>query len=128
MGLWRSPVDLVGKQEIGEDRTLAQHEAVMLTVKDVAAGDVPGKQVGCELDALEFHPQGPGERVGDQGLGQAGVILKQNVTSGREKGRHHQVEHLPFSDNGFLNFLHDPGRDFGDLFKVWFMGVFDGHH
>ena len=57
LGLGRGAVDLIGQDDVGEDRALAQHEVVLLAVEDVAAGDVAGQQVGRELDALELQPQ-----------------------------------------------------------------------
>ena len=55
--LGRRAVDLVGEQQLGEDRALRQRERVGLEVEQVGAEDVARHQVGRELDAPELQRQ-----------------------------------------------------------------------
>ncbi len=59
LGLGGCAVDLVGEQELGEDRSLGQAEGARLEVEDIGAEDVARHQVGRELDAPEGQTQGP---------------------------------------------------------------------
>ena len=49
----RSAVDLVGENQIGEDRSEAGVEAAAGRIEDQRAGDVGRQKIGRELDALE---------------------------------------------------------------------------
>ena len=51
--LGRRAVDLVGEDEVGEDRALRGRNSPRARVVDARADDVGGQQVGRELDALE---------------------------------------------------------------------------
>ena len=53
LDLGRGPVDLVGQQQVGEDRPLVDAEVVGPLVEDLRADDVGGEQVDGELDAGE---------------------------------------------------------------------------
>jgi hypothetical protein len=57
MGLGRGAVDLVAEQQLGEDRSLGQHETVGLEIEKVGPQHVARHQVGRELDATEFDGQ-----------------------------------------------------------------------
>src|SRR5439155_22691709 len=54
-------VDLVGQQEVGEDRPLLHREITAPLVVDHRADQVGGKQVGGELDAVERGRDRAGE-------------------------------------------------------------------
>ncbi len=89
LGLGRGAVDLVGQQQAGEDRTLAEGELARAAVVDEAAGQVAGQQVGGELGAGELQADRLGQRPGGQGLAQTGQVLDQHVSTG-EHGREHE--------------------------------------
>ena len=57
LSLGRCAVDLVGEQQLGEDWSLGQYEAVGLEIEKVGPQHVARHQVGCELDAAEFDGQ-----------------------------------------------------------------------
>jgi hypothetical protein len=78
-------VDLVGEQDLGEDRAAAELERGGLGVEDVHPGDVAGKEVGGELDALEEAAEGPGEGLGEHRLAHPGDILDQDVATAEER-------------------------------------------
>ena len=64
LGLGRRAVDLVGQQQLAEDRPAGQGEAAGLEVEQVGADDVAGHQVGRELDAAEIEPERRGRSTG----------------------------------------------------------------
>lgn len=105
LGLGRCAVDLVAEQEVAEDRAGAEREFGRVLVKDVAAGDVAGKHVGRELDALEVAAAGERERIGHHRFGETWEILEQDVALGKD------VDHDQSHD---LFFAHD---DLADLFQ-----------
>jgi hypothetical protein len=61
LGLGRGAVDLVGQDEVGEDRARLELELrrplLASVLDDVGADDVGGHQVGRELDAAEGQVQ-----------------------------------------------------------------------
>ena len=66
LGLWGSSIDLIGKQNIGENRALAKKEitaALIVFRQDVGAGDIGGHQVGGELDTGIWQLDCLGERM-----------------------------------------------------------------
>ncbi len=90
-----------------ENRPLPQDEAVGVPVIDVTAGDVAGQQIGRELDAFEIQPQRRRKARRDQRLRQAGVILQQHVSAGRENRRQQPRQQLPLADDGLFDFGKD---------------------
>jgi len=82
--LGRGTVDLVGQEQVGEDRSGAEGELRAAGVVDERAGDVTWHEVGCELDALGLHVQGGGQRSHQQGLGDSGDPLEQDVPTGEQ--------------------------------------------
>ncbi len=86
---WRT-VDLVGKQQLGEDRTLAQPKLTGVEIIDVRAEDIGGHQVGRELNPLELglHQQRNGFR--HQGLRGTGYAFEQHMPA-REQGDQHDT-------------------------------------
>ncbi len=103
LGLGRGAVDLIGQDDVGKDRALAQLEGVLGAVEDVSAGDVAGQQIGCELDALEFQPEHFGKAAGHQGLAQAREVFQQDVPA-CQHGRHHHFEQVALAHHGPLHF------------------------
>ena len=97
--LGRGAVDLVGQQDVGEDRALGQAELARLEIVEVHAQHVPRHQVGGELHATEIERYNPGQAACQQGLGGARRAFQQAVTAGENRGQQHV-------DQGFLP-LHD---------------------
>ena len=102
LGLRRGPVDLVGEDDLGEDRP--GHEdhlplaGVLVLLDDVGAGDVARHQVGRELDAAELQVQDLGDGLDDQGLGQT-RHAGQDAVAAHEEGHQHLVQHLSLADD-----------------------------
>ena len=130
--LGRGAVDLVGQQQVGEDRPLARVKIRGLRVEDHGAGQVGRQQVGGELDALEVQVGDPGQGLDGQRLGQARHAFEQDVPRGQQ-GDHHPFQQflLPDDDLGhfghglldrqavFLDLLVDECQVLGHCSSVW---------
>ena len=116
LGLRRGAIDLIGEEEVREDRPRAKHEVTAALVVDKRARDVGGHQVGGELDALEIEPRHRGERARHQRLGQARNVFDQHVAIGEDRHQD-QGEHITLADDCPLYFADDPVGQSGDLFK-----------
>ena len=99
LGLGRGAVDLVGEQQLAEDRAAGQGELAGLEVEQVGAEDVARHQVRGELDAAEIEPEHPREALGEEGLGRARRPFEQDVARG-EEGDQHQLDRLVLADDG----------------------------
>ena len=90
-------VDLVGHQELREDRSADEAEAALVVgalVEDLRAEDVGGHQVGRELDAVGGQPEHRAHRVDELGLGEAGHADEKPVAAGehrRQRPLHHRL-------------------------------------
>ena len=93
--LGRGAVDLVGQQQVGEDRPVPELETARLHVVDGRAEQVGGQQVGGELDPREVQAQRRGERPRDERLAEAGQILDQDVPAGQHGGEDERQRRAP---------------------------------
>ncbi len=84
LGPGRGPVDLVGQDDVGEDRPLLEDELAARRVVDARAEDVRGEQVGGELDAPERAVDAGGQGPGQQRLADSGNVLDQDVPFGQQ--------------------------------------------
>jgi hypothetical protein len=83
--LGRRAVDLVGQEQLREDRPREKLEDVLLLVEDVAARDVRRHEVGRELDALEGAAQDLAERAHKQRLAEPRHALDQHVPAREDR-------------------------------------------
>jgi hypothetical protein len=82
--LGRGSIDLIGEDEIGEDRAGLKAQAaspIQVFADDRGADDIRGHQVGCELDATEAQRQHLPERPHQQRLAQPGHAFEQHVAT-----------------------------------------------
>ena len=79
-------VDLVGQDEVAEDRPLLEAEAALAALldDDVRADDVGRHQVRRELDAAEAEVERLGHRADEHRLAQARDALQQRVRPGQQ--------------------------------------------
>ena len=86
--LGRRAVDLVGQEEVGEDRALAEPEGtpVAVGVEHQLAGDVGRHQVRRELHPLEVEVERLRQGLDQQGLGHARHALQQDVAAHQQRG------------------------------------------
>ena len=89
LGLGRRAVDLVGEDEVREDRARLEPEDPLAALldEDVRAGDVGRHQVGRELDAVERAVDDVGDRPHEHRLAEAGHALEQHVAVGEQPGQ-----------------------------------------
>ena len=106
LGLRRGAVDLVGQDDLGDDRAGPELELVAALVVDRDAGDVAGQQVGRELDALEAAAERAGQRLRQHRLADARHVLDQDVAlAGQRDDRQLELGALP--DDDLLNIFKD---------------------
>ena len=70
------------------------------------ANHIARKQVGRELDALEFDAEGLCQAFDEERLGQSRASLEQDVAI-CEQGDEHALDHLLLADHGLSNFCRD---------------------
>ncbi len=80
MHLGRRPVDLVRQHQVVEEGAWLKHEAGILGMKHLAAGEIGRQQVGGELDAGEAPLHRAGQRLDGPGLGKTGGALDQHMS------------------------------------------------
>jgi hypothetical protein len=80
MHLGRCPVDLVGQQQIVEQRPLTKLKLALLMAIDVGADQIRGQQIRRELNAMEIALDRLGQRLDRCGLGQPRHALDQEMT------------------------------------------------
>ena len=105
--LRRRAVDLVGKDDLREDRPLHEPQAAVpaVFVEDLGPGDVGGHQIGGELNPLERQIEDLGERLDQQRLRQPRDTSDEAVAAGEQRDQ-------DLIDDGVL-----PDDDFPDLGK-----------
>ena len=94
LGARRGPVDLVGQDDVREDRSGHELESQLLLVEDARAGDVGGKKVRRALDAAKCAADRGRKGAGEHRLARAGKVLEQDVPAGdqpSERQAHHAV-------------------------------------
>ena len=91
--LGRRAVDLVGEQEVAEDRAFLGVEAAGVGAVDARADEVARHEIRCELHPPERAAEHRGGGLDRQRLGEAGDALDQEVAS-RDEAHEHALEHL----------------------------------
>ncbi len=79
-------VDLVGQQDVGENRAFMEMKLLVALVENRHAENVRGQQVGGKLDAFEAGINGAGQGLGQGGLARAGKIFEQDMAAAGEGG------------------------------------------
>src|SRR5207302_991749 len=94
-------VDLVGQEQLCEDRTAAEDEVARLAVVHVGAGDVRGQEVRGELDPPEGEAEARREGLRNQRLRQARHVLDQEVSIAEDRPEHPFEDGPLADDHGF---------------------------
>ena len=87
LGARAGAVDLVGHQELGEDRTGDEAEAALAGLaflQHLGAENVRRHQVGRELDAPRVEAEHDAHGLDELGLGETGHAKKQRVAAGQD--------------------------------------------
>lgn len=80
----RGAVDLVGKQEVMEDRALVEMKGAVFGIEDRGAEDIGRKEIGGKLNAGKVEMEGLGEGFGQCGFADPGDIFEQDVSSAED--------------------------------------------
>ena len=104
--LRRGAVDLVGEEEIREDRPWPKLEVGVALVPDRGPRHVGRHEIRRELDAREPDPEHSGEGAGRESLCEARVVLEQDVPVG-EEAEQHELECVTLADDGPLDLVED---------------------
>ena len=110
MRLGRRPVDLVGEEDLREDRAAAEVETAGLQIEDAGSDDVRRHEVGRELHAVEVGLDEPGQNFCHQGFRRSGDALQQHVATGQE-GHAEQLEDFLLAHQRSIRLLAQPGVD-----------------
>ena len=100
------PVDLVGEDDLREQRPLLDVKVLGLLVEDHGADQVGRKEVRSELDARERRVDDLRERPDRQGLGEPGNALEQDVAAG-EQPDEQPLHHGVLADDAARDLLED---------------------
>src|SRR6202165_772775 len=104
------PVDLIGEQDLREDRTLAEFELLGRGAVDIDPRDIRRKQVRRELQPLEAATQRAGERLRQHGLAHAGHVLDEDVAAAQQCNDA-EFDLRRFADEHTADVVDDPGTE-----------------
>jgi hypothetical protein len=106
LGLWRSPVDFVRQDQVGEDRPALELELTPPARHlhdDVRAENICRHQVRGKLDAVEREVQHLAERPHQQRLAQPRHAFQQHMPP-REQREERALDHRLLPDNDLAEF------------------------
>ena len=96
LGAGAGAVDLVGQEDVAEDRPLSQLEVGAALVVDRDAEDVAGQEVTGELDAPEIAADGAGQGASEGRLAHTGHVLDQQMTAAKQR-HERKLDHIGFA-------------------------------
>ncbi len=111
----RRAVDLVGEDDLGENRSLhePQTSRALLLVEDFGSRNVRRHQVGRELDPLVVEIEDVRERLDQQRLREAGDAGDQTVSAGEERDED-LLDDFILPDDDLAQFAENPLAAFRD--------------
>ncbi len=109
LGARRGTVDLVGEDDVGEDRARLEDEGALALVVDADAEQVAGQQVRRELDAVKGARQAAGDGLGQQRLADAGHVFEQEVAFG-EQGDEGHLDHVGLAEKDGRDVVAQPAQ------------------
>ena len=114
--LRRRAVDLVGEDDVREDRTADEPDDALagraVFFDDLGAEDVGRHQIGRELNAVELEVHRVGELLDEQRLGQPGDAAQQAVPAGEERDED-LADHPLLADDGLGQLALEAAGDLG---------------
>ena len=102
--LRRCPIDLVGQQEVGEDRAERGVELTGLLVVDPRADQIGRDEIRGELDPLEHPADRARKRLDRHRLRETGNALHEDVTP-RQQRDDQSLEQMVLSDDDLLDLV-----------------------
>ena len=118
LDLGRRAVDLVGEQQVGEDRPERGLELARLLVVDPRADQVGRDEVGRELDALELAADRLGQRLDRHRLGQPRDALDEDVAA-RQQRDDQALQQVVLADDDLLDLVQEPLHRGGAFVAGW---------
>ena len=97
----RGAVDLVGKDEVGEQRTGTKLELSDLLIIEIDAGQVAGQKIRRALHALEAPADGGGEGAQKHGFPGSRHVLQQDMAAAEEADEDTLDDLTLADDDGF---------------------------
>src|SRR5437667_11345957 len=98
LGFWRSSIDFVGQDHVGEDGTSNEDHFPSFAglLQNFQACDVGWHEVGSKLDSLKFQVKNLGDGFYQERLGQTGSSGDQTMTS-RQQCDQQLLDDFPLS-------------------------------
>ena len=114
------PIDLVGEDDVGEDRSLDEADDAFprraIFLDDFRAKDVRRHQVRRELNPVELQIDRFGELLDEECLGQARHAAQEAVSAGEKRNQNFAYDAL-LSDDGLRELTFEPAGDLGDALE-----------
>ena len=112
------PVDLVGQDDVGEDRSRPEAEIAQFLIEEGDATDVGREQIGSELDASALAANGARQRPRQRRLANARHVFDQDVAFA-EHGDEQALDHLGLADDDPADVRGDSRRQISDRAVPW---------
>ena len=98
LSFWRGAVDLIGQDDVGEERARHELKRLFLAIEHGNSNDIGRQQVTGELNAFEGAVEGAREAMSQRGFADAGYVFDQKVSARQEADDGH-LEHLRLAFN-----------------------------
>ena len=100
LGLGRGAVDLIGQQDVGEDGTALELEALVCGRVHGDAEDVTGQHVAGKLHPPEIAVDGARKSVGESGFANPGNAFNQQMSAGKNRHQGQADDLVLATDDG----------------------------
>jgi hypothetical protein len=97
---WCRPIYFVGEYELSEDGPRLKLEVAFSLLKYRDADDVSRQKIARKLNSLKTQTQNAGKGLREHGLSQAGKILDEQMTAGKQAGQAQGYFIVFAEDNG----------------------------
>lgn len=108
-------IDLVGKENLREDRPGPKLEGTFGLIEHIPAKHIGGHQIGSALQTSKGNADRRGERPRQSCLADTGYVLEQKVPS-RQERNHRQLDDFFFAANHPPDALDETLRRLGRVF------------
>ena len=127
LGARGGAVDLVGQDDVGEDRARHEFEGQLFLVEDARSGDVRWQEVRRALDAPERASDRGGKRPRQHGLAGAWQVLQQHVTA-CDQARGGDPDDLALADDDPVHVGLEPAEQLGCTLRLKSRFLRQGSH
>src|SRR5262249_15113476 len=123
--LRRSPVNLIGKEEIGEDGTQRRGKVTVFLVIDARSHQVRRHEVRRELNSPERSANSSGERLNGEGLGEPRDAFDEQMSLGQD-GYQHTFQEMILANDDLFHLVEDALHEGSNLASACFFVVHIG--